>query len=333
MNPTAGHRIEQRRSDWARLAALLDRVEGRGLSSLSPDELSELARLHRRVASHLSQAKSGAHDPSVVSYLNGLVGRSHNVVYRVPSRVQPRALVNFALTGYPRLVQRMWPYVLVAALLLFGSAFFAYVAALSDPTLALLLVPPQFHSVIGPGAGSGLPAEGIPVGMQTALSAFIMQNNIKVGLMAFAGGIFAGAYTIYSLVQNGLMVGGIAGAVHHYGDPWPFMSLVVPHGVIELWAIVLAGAAGFRLGWSLVAPGRLRRLASLRVGAIEAVQVVLGTALLFVVAALIEGFVTPSALPAGAKLAVGPLSGLVMLVYLYWPRRGGDQASVGASQS
>jgi uncharacterized membrane protein SpoIIM required for sporulation len=189
----------------------------------------------------------------------------------------------------------------------------------ADPTYARLFVPAQFLSIIGPFESPTQALGGLSPGVRGALSGFILQNNVKVGFLAFSGGALAGTVTVYHLLQNGAMVGGLAGAISYYGDPKPFYALIVPHGVIELWAIVLSGAAGLRLGRAIVLPGRLTRRAALREGASEAVLLAVGTALLFVVAALIEGFVTPSALSDDAKLWVGWGSGIATLLYLYWP--------------
>lgn len=313
-------RFDRRREQWLRLSELLDRVERSGLHDLQPEELSELGRLHRRVSSHLAQARAGVSDPEVVAYLNGLVARSHNTIYRPKSALKFAGLVEFLWAGFPRIVWRLWAYIAVSALLFYGTALFAYIITLADPTYAHLFVPAQFLSIIGPFDRPEHTMGTMSPGMRGALSGFIMQNNIKVGLLAFSGGVLAGTVTVFHLLQNGAMVGGLVGAIQHYGDPVPLLALLAPHGVIELWAIVLSGAAGLRLAKAVVLPGRLTRKAALREGAREGVLLAVGTALLFVVAALIEGFITPSGLSDSVKLwGVGGGSGVAMFAYLYWP--------------
>jgi uncharacterized membrane protein SpoIIM required for sporulation len=315
----ARSRFDRRREQWLRLSELLVRVEQRGLGDLADEELSELGRLHRSVSSHLAQARGGQADPEVLAYLNGLVGRSHNAVYRPRSALKLAGLLQFLWSGFPRMVWKLWPYVVTAAILMYGMAILAYVVTLADPTYAHLFVPAQFLSAAGPFEKPEALKEGLGLGQRGLLSGYIMQNNIKVGFTAFAGGVLAGTLTVGALLQTGAMVGGLAGAVAHYSDPLPFYALLIPHGVIELWAIVLCGAAGLRLAKSIILPGRLTRKAALREGGREAVLVALGAALLFVVAALIEGFITPSAMPDLAKLWVGGISGIAMFLYLYWP--------------
>ncbi len=316
-------RLETRKGQWARLSELLSLVERSGRGALSPDELAELGRLHRKVSSHLAQAQAGASDPEAVAFLNGLVVRSHNTIYRVPSGFRPMAVLDFLFAGYPRIVCRLWPYVLLATVAMYGTATYAFVVTLADPTYANLFVPAPFLAAAAPTEGE---RPEIPPAIMGALSGFIMQNNIKVGRAAFAGGLLGGTVTMYHMIQNGAMVGGLAGAVQHYGNPKAFYALIVPHGVIELTAIVLMGAAGFRLGWSILAPGRLSYRLSIARGAREAGLLALGTVPLFVVAALIEGFVTPAAwLGEDAKLWLGAATGVALLAYLCIPRGRGPE--------
>jgi uncharacterized membrane protein SpoIIM required for sporulation len=129
------------------------------------------------------------------------------------------------------------------------------------------------------------------------------------------------------LLFNALMIGGLAGHFANHGLSYPFWSFILPHGVLEILSILIAGAAGLRLGLSLAMPGRLSRGASLRAGAREALLLVLGTIPMFIVAALIESFVTPTYAPAGLKLAVGLLAGATAAAYLALVGRGTREAT------
>lgn len=330
MTTQFGSRVDRRQQDWHRLAGLLDRAESEGLAKLTAGELAELSRLHRRVSSHLAQAKGGSTDAEVIEYLNGLVVRSHNTVYRVPSRAQWRRVGEFFTDTYPRKLRRLWPFVLISAIVFFGSSIFAFVLSYSDPALGKLFIPPQFAGALRPGGTSDYEESPLPAGTMAPLSAFIMQNNIKVGFMAFAGGALGGTVTLYALLQNGLMVGGLSGAMHHYGDVLPYYSLIIPHGVVELWAIVIAGACGLRLGWAVIAPGRYTRWEALKQAAPDAAAVMLGTVVLFVVAGLIEGFVTPAPIGPYAKIGVGIVSGVLMVAYQYGPLARGPEPGEGS---
>jgi uncharacterized membrane protein SpoIIM required for sporulation len=153
-----------------------------------------------------------------------------------------------------------------------------------------------------------------------------MTNNIRVTVMAFAGGITFGVGTIAVLIFNGVLLGAVGGLSFHASRGHDFVTLVVAHGVLELSCIVVAGAAGLRMAAALVAPGRTPRAAALGRGAREAVEVVLGTAPWLVLAGLIEGFITP----AGFGLAVNATVGVIVgggYWLLVW-RRGARAAPV-----
>ena len=131
-------------------------------------------------------------------------------------------------------------------------------------------------------------------------------NNIQVSLLAFAGGILLCVPTAALLVFNGANVGVAGGLFAAAGQLAKFFGLILPHGLLELTAVIVAGAAGLRLGWSIIAPGDRpavrgrggRRPAS-------AVVIALGLALAFVVAGLIEGFVTGRGVPTPLRVAIG----------------------------
>jgi uncharacterized membrane protein SpoIIM required for sporulation len=150
-------------------------------------------------------------------------------------------------------------------------------------------------------------------------SSMIMTNNISVTFTAFAFGIFCGLGTVYVLAFNGLMVGTLAALCHIHGLDVPFWSFVLPHGVIELTAIWIAGGAGLLLGSGLVAPGDLpRRDALVRRGR-RSIELILGCVPLLVVAGVVEGFVSPSHVPAGLKFATALVLLILLLFYLLSP--------------
>jgi uncharacterized membrane protein SpoIIM required for sporulation len=157
----------------------------------------------------------------------------------------------------------------------------------------------------------------LPVGANAVLSSFIMTNNIKVSFGAFALGGTAGIGTAGLLFYNGIMLGELGAIFHRHGLALQFWAMIVPHGVIELTAIVIAGAAGFLVARALLAPGDRGRRAALAHYGREAVQLVAGCAALLVVAGLIEGFVTPQPwIPENGKLAVGAFTAVFLFALL-----------------
>ncbi len=158
----------------------------------------------------------------------------------------------------------------------------------------------------------------------------VLINNIQVSFIAFAGGILVCLGTVFILVTNGAQVGMVAGAFHHVGEPGRFWGLITPHGLLEISAIVIAGAAGLRLGWTIIDPGDRTRTRAVAEEARTAVTIVLGLVAAFVVAGLIEGFVTPSDLPTAARVGTGVVVELAFVAYIltFGPRQPASELAV-----
>jgi uncharacterized membrane protein SpoIIM required for sporulation len=193
----------------------------------------------------------------------------------------------------------------------------AYVATRLIPSHAYVFVP---HGLDVPKSGPGVTSEDISERFRQMpkppMAAGIITNNISVALYAFALGITAGIGTCYVVLVNAMMLGAFAAHFANHDLSYPFWSFIAPHGVLEIFAILVAAAAGLRLGLSLAVPGSLMRSASLRLGARDAALLVLGTIPMFVMAGLIEGFITPSYIPGAAKIVLGIAVAGVVIVYL-----------------
>lgn len=218
-------------------------------------------------------------------------------------------MVHFFTRDYWQLIAARPLALLVSAVLLFGPAALAAAWALSDPGAAAGLVPGEFQPVTDRrSADLGLGADE-----EAALSSAIFTNNIQVTIFLFAGGILLGLVTALLLVYNGVILGVVGGLVVEAGNGRIFFELVTAHGVLELSCIVVAGAAGLRLGWAIVDPGRQSRAESLRSEAVRTLALVLGTAPWLIVAGLVEGFITPEGLGLPTVLAIG-----FGLAAIYW---------------
>jgi uncharacterized membrane protein SpoIIM required for sporulation len=144
----------------------------------------------------------------------------------------------------------------------------------------------------------------------------IMANNISVAITVFALGVTAGIGTCYILLLNAMMLGGFAAHFVNHDLGYPLLVFIAPHGTLEIFAILVSSAAGLRLGYSLAVPGRMKRSASLRLGARDAVLLMLGTIPMFIIAGFIEGFVTPSYMPGSAKIVLGVTVAVAVVAYL-----------------
>ena len=295
---------------WDRLAYLTRRGD-RSAARLSAQEIDELVRLYQRTASHLSYVRTYYQDPALTTRLTGLVASAGAIVYGTRSR-SLRAVGLFFTATFPAAVWHCRRFVAVSALLLLAPALAVgawigtddrAVEALGPPALRQAYLEEDFEDYY-----SSQPA--------SQFASQVTTNNIRVSFFAFAGGVLVCVPTAYVLVTNGAMLGGAGGLFVHAGQSGKFFGLILPHGLLELSAIAVAGAAGLALGWALVDPGDRRRKQALLEEGRRAAAIVLGLAATFTVAGLIEGFVTGSALPTWARVGVGVLAETAFVLYV-----------------
>lgn len=292
---------------WDRLDVLL-RVRRRNLSAA---ESAELVGLYQRVSAHLSQARTEAADPALVARLTRLVAGAAGRIYGTRSR-SARGILRFFTTTFPAAVWHARRFMIVSVALLFAPALLvgAWIAT-SDEALR----------ASGPDAvREAYVSEDFEAYYQSAPAAQfateVTVNNIQVSMLAFAAGALVCVVTAYVLVLNGANVGVAGGLFAAAGEQARFFGLILPHGLLELSAVAVAGGAGLALGWTVVAPGDRRRLAALAEEGRRSAAIVLGLMIAFVVAGLIEAFVTPSDLPTSARVAVGVVAATAFWAYV-----------------
>ncbi len=303
--------VTRRRPDWERITRLLNRVHSGQINALSESELDEMGRLYRAIASDLAIAQRDWPHHQVATYLNQLVGRAHAAIYRgEPLSLQ--RIVHFFTVGFPRLYRALFPFTAAAFLMFAVPALIAFVVATRDVSIATWLGLEQQEVMMRQGDLW----TAIPLNERPGASSFIMTNNIQVSFLAFAGGVVVGLLTVYVLVFNGLMIGGVLGLAAHYGLAGALGEFIIGHGVIELSVIFIAGGTGLSLGWAILRPGLLRRRDALALAARQSVRLIIGSIPLLVVAGTIEGFISPSALPWPLKVFTGVMTGVALYAYL-----------------
>ncbi len=313
---------QKRQADWNHLTYLLDKTKG-GVHRLSPAEIQTLGNLYRNVTADLALAQREFPQARVTRYLNQLVARSHAVVYHAEP-LAVRRLVGFATHRFPQLYRQTFPFTLAATVLFLLPALLVGVAIYWQPATATWLLPADVQPLIASVERQELWID-IPLEQRPYASSFIMTNNIQVSFLAFAGGVSAGLLTVYVLINNGLILGGLTGLTAHYGIGFELWSFVIGHGVIELSTIFIAGGSGLMLGWAMIHPGPLRRRDALVVAARQAVTLIIGCVPLLIIAGIIEGFLSPSeGAPWPVKWAVGLLSGILLYAYLFFAGRDED---------
>lgn len=313
--------IARREKSWRQLEQLLSQAETQGLNSLQPDQIQQIASLYRSVSADLARAQSRSLSGTVIRDLQSLTSRSYSLIYQGSRRQEWQALLDFYRDGFPATVQQTWPYIAIATLLFGVGGAIGWWYAWQDPSFLTLVLGAEFVESVR--TSRELWTVSI-LGVEPIASSGIMINNIAVSLRAIFGGVTMfmpdvplltppGAFTVYLLAVNGLMIGCVGVLVAQTNLAYDLWAFVFPHGALELPAIFFAGGAGLLLARAILIPGRYRRIDALKVYGLQAAQLVYGIVPMLVVAGAIEGFFSPQPwIPNEVKY----LAGTALLVAL-----------------
>lgn len=326
--------LATRQPDWYRFRDLLARAESTRLKNLSGMELSDLSRLFRALCYDLAVVRSRDWGGELEGRLNDLVVRGHNILYQAPPG-RPRAVLDFLLSGFPRLLRGNAGYFWVALALFVVPGLIAGTLIALEPALANRILPGPMLAQMEAMHSTDHGTRALFSGGEAAKFGFYVFNNVSIAFKAFALGMLLGIGTMLLLVYNSIVLGAVTGFLIARGHAETFFSFVIGHGSFELTAIVVAGAAGLVLGRAIVHPGQYSRMDALQRRGLVAVKLVLGAGAMLTVAALIEGAWSPMGLPFSVKLPVGIALWLLVVVYLTlggrWTR-GQDVAPLDAAQ-
>lgn len=304
--------LEKRKPHWSKLESLLNQSAQGGLKSLSRSDLQELSLLYRQTAADLAAIREDRGSVHFARYINQLLVRAHNTIYS-GHRASPKALFSFFLETYPAAFRRNLEHCFLATLIFAVAGVVGAVLTYQNPDFKVKLLGPQMVETID---RHEMWTHSI-VGIKPLASSAIMTNNMSVGFTTFALGITAGLGTIYMMAFNGLLIGVIGMACRLSGMSLQLWSFVAPHGVLELPAIFIAGGAGLRIAQGLLFPGVLPRRDSLAKAGVEAVQLILGTIPILIIAGLIEAFVSPTGLAIPLKFCMAAALFVLLGVYLF----------------
>lgn len=307
--------IKEKKENWEKLSALVTKLDKKGIKSLGKEEILQLGRLYQKASADLAYAKTHIQREEVIIYLNQLVAKTHSYIYTTSSFDLSQA-VHFFRNEFPRLFRVNLKFIGLAFLIFLSTGLVLYFLTLANPKVVYSTLPPVFLEGMEK-MQSQQRGEIFPKTLRPVISSQIMVNNIQVGFMAFASGILFGIGTIYVTMSNAILLGSLSAVFTLYNHDLAFWALILPHGIMELAAIFICAGAGLVLGYSLINPAQLSRKESLVLKGKEAVKLVVGSLPLFVVAALIEGFITPLSIPDYGKLVVAFLTIIPLYLYLF----------------
>ncbi len=315
--------VAQRSPCWRELEELLDAPR----AADNGERIAHIAALYRELCADTMRARSLGFGPDLRRRLDALAARSHNFLYRTP-RQHAMSAVRRMLSDFPRTVREQWPFVLTAAVLFWLPFAVGLIGALHSQAFAERVLSAEALEQAAESYSRGF-AAGRSSGTNATMAGFYVSNNIGIAFRCFATGVLFGAGSVFFLVYNGLNTGTVVGYVHFVGHGRNIFTFVCGHSAFELGAIVICGAAGLKLGYSLLDTGGLTRLASLRVSGKSTVTLVLGAAMLLTLAAALEAFWSPSSAPDQLKWVVGAANWVFLFAFLAFagePRSAGEAA-------
>lgn len=301
--------IRAHQREWDELAGLLRRA-GRDGRRLGPGELERLSALYQRVGTHLSMARTRYGDPRLVAELSALVGAASALLHgrRVPSW---RHAAEFVTATLPAAVWHARWAIVAATLLFVVPAAVVGGWMVASPEALAAVAPEELRAAYEQDF-----AEYYTAMPSAQFGAVVTVNNIQVALLAFAGGALLAVPSAYVLILNGAAGVGPAWAMMTTaGEQARFWTLILPHGLLELTAVFVAGGAGLQIGWSFIAPGDRPRTAALRDEGRRAISIVIGLLVAFAAAGVIEGFVTGAPWPAWLRVGIGAVVWAAFVAY------------------
>lgn len=294
---------------WQQLENYINRFDKSEIKRTSSSEIEEFLNLFRTTSHHLSYVRTHYPNSKLEKYLNTLVGNAHHHLYTAKKNPW-YDFKKFLLFVFPSKFHQYHLFVFSSFLVFLFGLLLSFFLVLNDSSYSIFFLPQNIIDTID---YSFQPKEWD----YALMSSIIMINNITVSLKAFVYGIFLGIGTLYILFVNGGILGALTALVYLNGDLLKYASLILPHGILELTAIFIAGAAGLLLGKSILVPGKYRRLDHIIRNAKEGVSLILGSSAFLMIAAIIEGFFTPLPIAPTVKLIFALLTCVGITIYLH----------------
>lgn len=300
----------------------------RQLSKTTTDRQMQFPALYRSLCQSLALARQRGYSPSLTDYLHSLVLSSHRLLYGTPAE-RPLTLRRWMFVELPCRVRAEWRLLSVAMLAFWGVGLAVGLLIWFQPQWAYSFMDvhelEKYRQMYQPGktrlGRSGSEEDVMMFG-------FYIWNNVSIGFRTFAGGLLGGVPALLSLLSNGVHGGLIASYLSKDpGTRQAFWSFVVTHSSFEITGLILSGVSGMRLGLALIHPGRFSRRHALMLASQRTFPILIGAALLTVLAAFFEAFWSASgSIAPEIKYAVGGLCWFSVIAFFALAGWGHDAA-------
>lgn len=313
---------QEREAEWRKLEDILARAEASSAATLSDEEIIALPVLYRSALSSLSVARAISLDQSLIAYLESLCTRAYFFVYGTRTTLIKRIFAFFA-HDWPLAARELWVETAIAVALTVLGAAIAYALTMRDSTWFYSFVSPALADGRGPAASTEELRSTLFADEQSGLSIFatyLFTHNAQVALLAFALGFAFCVPAAFLVLTNGLMIGAFVALFVSRGLGVELGGWLMIHGTTELFAIALAGAAGFRLGWTLAFPGNRSRVDAMSAAGRKAAILMTGVVVMLGVAGALEGIGRQVVTDTTFRYTIAVLALLLWMLYFYVPR-------------
>ena len=304
--------VATRHRDWQQLDALIGM--GTALHKLEGSSISRAAALYRSLCNDVTRAEANHYSPDLMAYLHGLAGRSHNVLYGARP-IRSGGAWDAILFSFPRALRRNYKLFWLATALFMLPYLVGLFGAMSSFEFATSVLPASMLQQMQHSYRECF-ERGRDAGADSAMAGFYVYNNVGIAFRCFATGVLFGLGSIFFLVYNGLTIGTVTGFVMQAGHGANIWTFMCGHGPFEIIAIFIAGGAGLQMGHALAKTDGLTRFASLRRYARDITAQIVGAAVMLVIAAVIEGYWSPSSIPPPVKWAFGAFNLVLVVAFL-----------------
>lgn len=305
--------IKKNISTWKDFELTIKKIRFGGIKRLSSIELNNFIDDYNKVCSHLSYAKTYYGDSDIDLYLNSIVKSGHGYIYSTKS-AKISALLTLFFREFPLLFKKYFVFFVLSTSIFLAATAISFVLTYQDKDNYSLFLTEEYENIDFSDDSNSVSWNGL------VASNRILTNNIQVGILSYVLGLSLGIGTVWVLVNNAFVLGSLSALAHLSDGELNYWSMILPHGILELFAIFVCGACGLIIAYSIINPGQYSRKNSLVLKGKDIIKLGIGTIPIFIVAGIIEGFLTPSEYitPEG-KLVFAGITVLVIILYIIIP--------------